>query len=469
MKKLLPILLALLICNSAYAEVKVKKWPTDTPVLVAQLSDIPPDPDLSAYAKLTDPAQTLKALKFGILEGGSSPTKYTYFQGGNQTADLTYTLPTAYPSATKALTSTNAGVMDWATIPAQYWTLSGSTISPNYVVDMVGKNLMASTIYGGWVNTGYTGFVSAVSPDYISISIINVGINPVQGLSYRIRVLDGANAGMYFNIIANGTNASWDAGNDWYTLDNDGAQTMNFAEFDSFEVEVSELSINGIITIGGFLSNNFTGIVGVEGDSGHYNGYTAPSVNITGGIGGSGFTGAGGGEGANGGQGANLALAGGAGGAGTGEFGVQGANGAILLNSKVYVGGTTTPTARLHIAAGSSTAQTAPIKFTSGALTSSAVAGQVEYLSGKFYIRGTEGWAFSGSTEYINSANSGHLDINANTSIDLNKDTIITGDCKATTFHVGTDAGIDATVTYVDTLLGAKTLTFKKGILTSQT
>lgn len=47
-------------------------------------------------------------------------------------------------------------------------------------------------------------------------------------------------------------------------------------------------------------------------------------------------------------------------------------------------------------------------------------------------------------------------------------DDVIVPDMKATTYHVGTDAGIDATVTYVDTLLGAKTLTFKKGILTAQ-
>jgi hypothetical protein len=45
---------------------------------------------------------------------------------------------------------------------------------------------------------------------------------------------------------------------------------------------------------------------------------------------------------------------------------------------------------------------------------------------------------------------------------------IVVGDMKAATYHVGADAGIDATVTYVDTLLGAKTLTFKKGILTAQ-
>ncbi len=45
---------------------------------------------------------------------------------------------------------------------------------------------------------------------------------------------------------------------------------------------------------------------------------------------------------------------------------------------------------------------------------------------------------------------------------------LIVRDIKATTYHVGSDAGIDATVTYVDTLLGAQTLVFKKGILTSQ-
>lgn len=47
-------------------------------------------------------------------------------------------------------------------------------------------------------------------------------------------------------------------------------------------------------------------------------------------------------------------------------------------------------------------------------------------------------------------------------------DNVVVPDLKATTYHVGADAGIDATVTYVDTVLGAQTLTFKKGILTSQ-
>jgi hypothetical protein len=38
----------------------------------------------------------------------------------------------------------------------------------------------------------------------------------------------------------------------------------------------------------------------------------------------------------------------------------------------------------------------------------------------------------------------------------------------AGSYYTGINAGIDATVTYVDALLGAKTLTFCKGILTAQ-
>lgn len=51
----------------------------------------------------------------GILETGASPSKYTYLQGGDQSADITYTLPTVLPAASGyALTSTTGGVMSWA-------------------------------------------------------------------------------------------------------------------------------------------------------------------------------------------------------------------------------------------------------------------------------------------------------------------------------------------------------------------
>jgi hypothetical protein len=54
----------------------------------------------------------------GILEGGTSPTYYTIFQGGNQSANLTYTLPIAYGTAGQVLSTTAAGVLSWTSAPA---------------------------------------------------------------------------------------------------------------------------------------------------------------------------------------------------------------------------------------------------------------------------------------------------------------------------------------------------------------
>lgn len=59
-----------------------------------------------------------------ILEGGSTPTYHTIFQGGDQSGDLTYTLPTA--SATGLLKNT-AGVLSWDT--TTYLTAEADTLS----------------------------------------------------------------------------------------------------------------------------------------------------------------------------------------------------------------------------------------------------------------------------------------------------------------------------------------------------
>jgi hypothetical protein len=49
--------------------------------------------------------------------------------------------------------------------------------------------------------------------------------------------------------------------------------------------------------------------------------------------------------------------------------------------------GVTAPTARLHIAAGTATASTAPLKFTSGTKLTTPEAGAIEYVTGKFVIQ----------------------------------------------------------------------------------
>lgn len=67
--------------------------------------------------------------------------------------------------------------------------------------------------------------------------------------------------------------------------------------------------------------------------------------------------------------------------------------GVANVNSKAFVGGTTTPTAVLHLVAGTTAASTAPLKFTSGSLQTTAEAGAVEFLIDKFYAAITTGAA----------------------------------------------------------------------------
>lgn len=64
-----------------------------------------------------------------------------------------------------------------------------------------------------------------------------------------------------------------------------------------------------------------------------------------------------------------------------------------FLRSGVHIGSVSTPTARLQIAAGTATASTAPLKFTSGTLNTTAEAGAVEFLTNDFYGTITTGAA----------------------------------------------------------------------------
>jgi len=65
----------------------------------------------------------------------------------------------------------------------------------------------------------------------------------------------------------------------------------------------------------------------------------------------------------------------------------------VQQNGRVGVGVIAAPTARLHIAAGSTAASSAPLKFTSGSLNTSPEAGAVEFLTDKSYLVITTGTA----------------------------------------------------------------------------
>lgn len=58
----------------------------------------------------------------------------------------------------------------------------------------------------------------------------------------------------------------------------------------------------------------------------------------------------------------------------------------LQVNGKVYIGAITTPTAKLHLAAGSATANTGPLKFTSGTNLTTPEAGTIEYDGTQLYF-----------------------------------------------------------------------------------
>ena len=64
----------------------------------------------------------------------------------------------------------------------------------------------------------------------------------------------------------------------------------------------------------------------------------------------------------------------------------------VVVSSTGNVGiGTTGPTSKLHLAAGTATAGSAPLGFTSGTLLTTAVAGKVEFLTDAYYATTTTG------------------------------------------------------------------------------
>ena len=116
---------------------------------------------------------------FGIRESGATPTKYTYFQGGDQTIDLTYTLPTGYPASNGyALTSTTSGVLSWASAGGGSQTPWGSDIDANYYtlnnLGDISFGLNPSTIYGN-VAFNYAGQVYFQGINYMSGSFFSCG------------------------------------------------------------------------------------------------------------------------------------------------------------------------------------------------------------------------------------------------------------------------------------------------------
>ena len=87
---------------------------------------------------------------FGVRETGTTPTFYTYFVGGDQTADVTYTLPTS--SSTGFLKNTS-GVLSW-TGPNWSEILNVSSVYMDYKPSntaCTGGQVLKYTVGTGWL------------------------------------------------------------------------------------------------------------------------------------------------------------------------------------------------------------------------------------------------------------------------------------------------------------------------------
>lgn len=75
------------------------------------------------------------------------------------------------------------------------------------------------------------------------------------------------------------------------------------------------------------------------------------------------------------------------------NFGASGALSDFVIynNHNISIGTGAVPTAYIHLKAGTSSANTAPLKFTSGTLNTTAEAGAIEFLTDKFYATITTG------------------------------------------------------------------------------
>jgi hypothetical protein len=152
-----------------------------------------------------------------ILESGTTPTKYTQFTGGDQSADVNYVLPTADGTAGYVLSTDGSGVLSWAAngftgtftgaavslnAAANYAiTLGGGTSAINIGTDATTQAINFGT--GGASKTVTIGSATLASP-----LVINSGTGDMVITSINDLTIKGGSAGSVINI---GTNTDGDA------------------------------------------------------------------------------------------------------------------------------------------------------------------------------------------------------------------------------------------------------------------
>lgn len=128
---------------------------------------------------------TVNVDKIAILEGGGTPTYRTTIQGGDQSANITLTLPTAAPAVNGyVLSSTTAGAMSWIAPSAGGSALSVARKTADYWLTNADNVIECD----GTFNIFLTAFASATKNVYY---IKNVGSGTITIEGDNLETIDG--------------------------------------------------------------------------------------------------------------------------------------------------------------------------------------------------------------------------------------------------------------------------------------
>ena len=178
-------------------------------------------------------------LPFGFIETGGTPTHYTYFQGGTQAGDITYTWPNDNGDANQVIGTTDgAGLLDWVTA-----YISGGTDVP--LVD------------------GGTG-ASLVAPAADAIMFYDFSLSTTAYLTPNTLIsIDGTN----LNVDSDLHNFSWTN-----VVDSDITNTLTSSIFingasTTNAVDLATSEVNGILPLAnggtGADTSSYTGLIGI--------------------------------------------------------------------------------------------------------------------------------------------------------------------------------------------------------------
>ncbi len=401
----------------------------------------------------------------GIRETGTTPTFYTYLQGGDQAADITYTLPT---SSSTGLLKNTAGVLSWDTntyITGVNWSQvsNGTGIYMDYKPNdtaCTGNQVLKYSVGTGWIcaddSTGSaTAWDDIGDPDASSTIVHGAFSTDMQfdsftsGSAFKISSTATGLTGSLLDVSLSGSNAAntgslltlnntgtlntnttflinhyaTGTGNLAFRVNDVSGDTTPFVIDGGGNVGIGTSSPGSALTLEGTL--DFTGVTGnvslfddeligdttngnnftiyrhaTEGDASLYfyvDQYMQPSIHTSGTralymyAGGYYFRDSGSYHN-------DVALTSG-GGSNYASFGTTGSDSLRLMTNNtasVFIDtvgnvgiGESSPTAYLHLKAGTTAANTAPLKFTTGVNLTTAESGAMEWDGSRLYITDT--------------------------------------------------------------------------------